>query len=54
LTDQKGKRIRIFVPVKGEKKELLEMAHENAEQYLLEKDETTLLFDMNHDTAACS
>ena len=39
LTDQKGKRVRIFVPMKGEKKHLLEMARENAEQYLLEKDE---------------
>ena len=39
LTDQKGKRVRIFVPMKGEKKYLLEMARENAEQYLLEKDE---------------
>jgi excinuclease ABC subunit C len=39
LTDQKGKRVRIFVPMKGEKKDLLEMARENAEQYLLEKDE---------------
>src|SRR5512139_154069 len=39
LTDQKGKRVRIFVPMKGEKKHLLEMARENAEQYLHEKDE---------------
>jgi excinuclease ABC subunit C len=39
LTDQKGKKVRIFVPMKGEKKHFLEMAHENAEQYLLEKDE---------------
>ena len=39
LTDLKGKRVRIFVPVKGEKKHLLEMARENAEQYLLGKDE---------------
>jgi excinuclease ABC subunit C len=39
LTDLKGKRVKIFVPIKGEKKHLLEMARENAEQYLLEKDE---------------
>jgi excinuclease ABC subunit C len=39
LTDQKGKRVRIIVPLKGEKKQLLEMARENAEQYLLEKEE---------------
>lgn len=39
LADLKGKRVRIFVPMKGEKKHLLEMARENAEQYLLEKDE---------------
>jgi excinuclease ABC subunit C len=39
LSDLKGKRVRIFVPMKGEKKDLLEMARENAEQYLLEKDE---------------
>jgi excinuclease ABC subunit C len=39
LTDQKGKRVRIIVPLKGEKKHLLEMARENAEQYLLEKEE---------------
>jgi excinuclease ABC subunit C len=39
LTELKGKRVRIFVPVKGDKKHLLEMACENAEQFLLEKDE---------------
>lgn len=39
LTELKGKRVRIFVPVKGERKHLLEMARVNAEQYLLEKDE---------------
>jgi len=39
LTDLKGKRVRIFVPMKGDKRHLLEMARENAEQYLLGKDE---------------
>jgi excinuclease ABC subunit C len=39
LTDLKGKRVRIFVPVKGDKKRLLKMACENAEQYLLARDE---------------
>jgi excinuclease ABC subunit C len=38
LTDLKGKRVRIFVPMKGDKRHLLEMARENAEQYLLGKD----------------
>jgi len=38
LTDLRGKRVKIFVPMKGDKKHLLEMAHENAEQYLLGKD----------------
>jgi excinuclease ABC subunit C len=39
LTDLKGKRVRIFVPMKGDKRHLLEMARENAEQYLHGKDE---------------
>jgi excinuclease ABC subunit C len=39
LTDLKGKRVRIFVPVKGDKRHLLKMACENAEQFLLGKDE---------------
>lgn len=34
LTDLKGKRVRILVPVRGDKKQLLEMACENAERYL--------------------
>jgi excinuclease ABC subunit C len=39
LTDLRGKRVKIFVPMKGDKRYLLEMACENAEQYLLGKDE---------------
>jgi excinuclease ABC subunit C len=39
LTELKGKRVRIFVPVKGDKKHLIKMACENAEQFLLAKDE---------------
>ncbi len=39
LTELKGKKVKIFVPVKGDKKHLLEMACENAEQFLLAKDE---------------
>ena len=39
LTELKGKRVRIFVPVKGDKKHLLKMACENAQQFLLAKDE---------------
>ncbi len=39
LTGLKGKRVRIFVPIKGDKKHLLKMACENAEQFLLAKDE---------------
>ena len=38
LTELKGKKVRIFVPVKGDKKHLLKMACENAEQFLLAKD----------------
>ncbi len=39
LTELKGKKVRILVPLKGDKKHLLEMASENAEQFLLAKDE---------------
>jgi excinuclease ABC subunit C len=39
LTELKGKRVRILAPVKGDKKHLLQMACENAEQFLLAKDE---------------
>jgi excinuclease ABC subunit C len=39
LTDLKGKRVRISVPRKGDKKDLLEMACENAERFLLAEDE---------------
>jgi excinuclease ABC subunit C len=39
LTELKGKRVRVFVPAKGDKKRLLEMACENAEKFLLAKDE---------------
>jgi excinuclease ABC subunit C len=39
LTELKGKRVKILVPLKGDKKHLLKMASENAEQFLLAKDE---------------
>ncbi len=39
LTERKGEKVKIFVPRKGEKKELLQMACDNAEKYLL-KDAT--------------
>jgi excinuclease ABC subunit C len=39
LTGLKGKRVRLFVPVKGDKKHLLKMACENAQQFFLAKDE---------------
>jgi len=39
LTGLKGKKVKILVPVKGDKKHLLKMACENAEQFLLAKDE---------------
>ncbi|MGA2318805.1 MAG: excinuclease ABC subunit UvrC [Thermodesulfobacteriota bacterium] len=39
LTGLKGKRVRLFVPIKGDKKHLLKMACENAEQFLLAKNE---------------
>jgi excinuclease ABC subunit C len=34
LSDLKGKRVRILLPMRGDKKQLLEMACENAEKYL--------------------
>ena len=48
LTDLKGKTVRILVPVKGNKKHLLQMACENAEKFLvaeakIEKDREKLL-----------
>jgi excinuclease ABC subunit C len=48
LTDLKGKRVRILIPVKGDKKKLLDMACENAEKQLSrqiddEKDQGNLL-----------
>jgi excinuclease ABC subunit C len=39
LTELKGKKVKIFVPAKGDKKHLLKMACENAEQFLLVKGE---------------
>jgi len=39
LAEQKGKKVRIFVPAKGAKKDLLEMARENAERFLFAEDE---------------
>jgi excinuclease ABC subunit C len=39
LTELKGKRVRILIPVKGDKKHLLKMACENAEQFLFAKNE---------------
>jgi excinuclease ABC subunit C len=39
LTELKGKKVKILVPLKGDKKHLLKMASENAEQFLLAKDE---------------
>jgi excinuclease ABC subunit C len=48
LTELKGKKVRMIVPVKGDKKHLLQMACENAENFLLaeaeiEKDREKLL-----------
>ncbi len=48
LTERKGKKVRISVPLKGDRKHLLKMACENAQQFLskkdsLEKDEKKLL-----------
>jgi excinuclease ABC subunit C len=39
LTERKGKRVKIFVPARGDKKHLLKMACENAEQFLLARDQ---------------
>ena len=39
LTELRGKRVRILVPAKGDKKHLLKMACENAEQFSLAKSE---------------
>jgi len=48
LTELKGKKVRMIVPIKGDKKRLLQMACENAENFLLaeaeiEKDREKLL-----------
>jgi len=40
LTELKGKKVRILVPAKGDKKHLLQMACDNAEQFLLSKGES--------------
>ena len=34
LTDLKGKRVRILLPMRGDRKKLIEMACENAERFL--------------------
>jgi excinuclease ABC subunit C len=39
LTELKGKKVKILAPAKGDKKHLLEMASDNAEQFLLAKGE---------------
>jgi excinuclease ABC subunit C len=39
LAELKGRKVRIFIPMKGDKKDLLEMAHENAERFLHIEDE---------------
>ena len=39
LTDLKGRKVRVFVPERGEKKQLLEMACENAEKFLVAEGE---------------
>ncbi len=39
MTDLKGKKVRISVPMKGDRKGLLEMACENAQRFLLAEDE---------------
>jgi excinuclease ABC subunit C len=51
LTEIKGKRVRIIIPEKGEKKNLLKMACENAEKFLVaqkqeEQDQEKLLHGM--------
>lgn len=48
LTELKGEKVRVLVPIKGDKKHLLKMACENAEKFLLteaelEKDREKLL-----------
>jgi excinuclease ABC subunit C len=40
LTDLKGKRVQVLLPLKGDKKHLLEMAGENAEKFLVAEAET--------------
>ena len=40
LTELRGERVRIIIPAKGEKKELLKMAEENAEKFPLSKIDT--------------
>lgn len=39
LTELKGRKVRVGVPFKGDKKHLLKMACENAQQFLLEKED---------------
>jgi excinuclease ABC subunit C len=39
MTELRGKRVRISVPMKGDKKNLLKMACENAERFFLAQDE---------------
>jgi excinuclease ABC subunit C len=48
LADLKGKKVRIIVPLRGDRKHLLQMASENAEKYLhseaeLERDQKKIL-----------
>ncbi|WNG38593.1 excinuclease ABC subunit UvrC [Archangium minus] len=47
LTERKGERVRVMVPKRGEKRDLVEMAQKNAEQAVLErrrtKDETEVV-----------
>jgi excinuclease ABC subunit C len=48
LTELRGKKVRLLVPRKGERKHLLQLAHENAERYHiaktdLERDQAKLL-----------
>lgn len=48
LTERRGKKVKVLIPMKGDKKHLLEMACENAGKFLLaetelEKDEEKLL-----------
>ena len=39
LTELKGRKVRIFIPMRGDKKDLLEMACENAKRFLQAEDE---------------